>query len=354
MARIDDLWGGYRQWRDRWSSLRVPLAALCMTDEGLLDAQGKQYQLAGSALASLADLLDIPAPYFCSRPCDMQAWLFNRELSRGLTGGKLPREVGLVVEDGLRVAEVCKAHVAMLPADAVSTVVLSRAPRRACEGTEEIERVEGWMPGHSATAFLLPSARLECQTGDAVVAGVEISRGPGGQAGMQVNSLLHRAVPGSGILVRPRAEGHRLRIRRPRCAALHTPRSFRRQVARVAEAAWRDLDALLGALKQLLCVTVGNLAEAVESVARLGHLTLCSKARCEILGALAADPFGPGDTMYHVLHACSWVGTHAAERRLSWRRCLLFACGEVLRLQLEGRPLTSSARPGPDHRRASS
>ncbi|MBM4041912.1 MAG: hypothetical protein FJ290_25730 [Planctomycetes bacterium] len=351
MSAIDDLWEDYQQSQSRRTSVRVGFATLQMTDEGHLDAAGKRYLLADSALAAFANLLGIPAPYFCSRPHDLQAWLFNRELGDALKAKRLPTDVGLVVEDGQRVAGLCKPHLPVLPAAMVFTGVMARAPRSPRGSGNRLMVRKDWMPNHTATALLAPKARVECQQGDDVVAGVEISMGPDGHAGAQVNTLLFRKVCGNGFLVPPRDEaGRRLRIRTPPSDSRPARYAFCKQVRRVARAAWKDIEPLLGALKQLVCVPVGNLAEAADSVARLAHLTLCSKVRCQILQALERDAFGPGDTMYHVLNACSWVGTHDEERPVAWRRRLLFACGEVLRRQLEGHPLAASARPGPDER----
>ncbi|HUT36072.1 MAG TPA: hypothetical protein VNE39_21470 [Planctomycetota bacterium] len=318
----------------RIASEQVATQSLRLTEDGFLAVSGRCYKLATLALTAFAHLLRLPAALLFECPPYVQATLFNWRLGERLAQGAVPSAVGLVIEDGETVLSVLEAHLALLTGSDVFAAVLSQAPRALLNDADGIEVLDFDQRGYIAVTLLVPSSSIECQAGDAVVAGIEIHHDAHGQPCTRVSAVLHRRVCCNGILVRARADGRTVRFRRPRSASCGALRKMQRRVKRMAALAWQGLDAKLGALKQLMCVRVLNPAEAVDGVARRGGLTLSSRERCQILRAIEQDELGRGDTMYHVLNACSRVGTHATARPLAWRRRLLYGCGEVILQQL--------------------
>jgi len=312
--------------------VRVPTRCLRLLDDGLVTALAETYRVGPLAQRGFAELAEIPSSFFCRCPLDLQATIFNRIAHERLEAGVLPLEVGLVVGEGRRIVALSRAHLTLLSAHDVFTAAMAMAPPLFINDQRGIEVFEVVLSGIVGITLLVPSSRITCSKDDTAVAGIDIRHDDLGGSGTQISVFILRDVCKNEVVVH--SDG------KVKPCLLKTKGARRRMlkgVKRIAALVWAGLDQTLGAYKQLTCARVNNTADAVDLVARCGGLTLSGVERREILLAMERDELGPGDTMFHVLNACSRVGTHDTTRPEAWRRKLLFGCGEVIQGQLDGR-----------------
>jgi len=305
-----------------------------LSDDGRLVTSGGRHALSDKSRVWLARQAGIPVHFFRELSADLQAVLFNRLFPLSASARELPDELRVSLQ-GEVVVGFSGGQFPLLSNLKVLEAALDTAPPGLKENENAFEVGHFELNGRFGLSLVSRDLSAEPRVGDVVRAGIDIDHSDAGERGTQISSYFLRLVCRNGMLARVCEHGEALRVRR---GGPESHESVLNRIRHLAGLAWTDLSGGLRLLRVLSQETVDDPEAVLEKIIRDHGLAPSRKFLRQLLQALSQDELGNGGTLYDALNAISRVETHSASRPLAWRRCLLFASGEILRERFERCP----------------
>jgi len=296
-----------------FKSLTIPTAKVRLNEKGKLSTGKNEYPLSEESYDSLAEVAEMPRPFFKRLDPDVQATLFNHCFPISNRVRKIGRDIRLNLDEDQRVIGFDDPHLWRITPKKVMEVVCDSSPPGLSPEKIEIHRYE-LTPRRIHFSCFSPQIIKEPQPNDIINGGIDLVHNLTGDEGTQILCYFRRLVCANGAIAHVCSDSKQLRARRLPYSQYDETKLLK-QIQKVLTETWTQLNDKLEAVTELL--KKDRLSKQIIRQMRT-RFSLNNMMIKTIEDALHNDELGETNTQYDYFNAISRVATH--ERWLNPRQ----------------------------------
>lgn len=305
-----------QQIKEQYTSLRsyvVPTEKISLTESGFLNTGENEFPLSSEASEQFARLFKIPVGVYLRFEADLRALIFNRWFRIYSRNSGIGQDIRIHLYQDGRIIGYDDPKLLRISPVKLMNVVNSSLPESLSSEQISVSQFDISAKRLHLSCFT-PERVAEPRPGDCINGGVDINHYVTGDLGTQIHCYLRRIVCSNGAIIHICNDDKQVRARR-----LHNghfdEKDMLEQIGRLLMEAWKQLDAKLNAVAELLDkgrVSVDFLRQ------QRTRFSLNNRILRLIEEAIRQDEIGPTNTQYDWFNAISRVATH--DERLSFRQ----------------------------------
>lgn len=303
--------------------IEVPARQVALDTEGQLRIGDVVYPLSNQAAHQLWQGAGCPESVRDRMSGKTRAAVFEELFSQRVDEERVPGQLRLMVGqtgtvEGYTDASLIDVRPSQLVQSTLDVLPEGLSAEEVLVGQQKVA------PTLIALKCYVEAIQSEPRKGDVVYGGIDLLQSLTDDGAIQVKSYLHRLACSNGAIVPVLIGEQQARIRRlPH--RTHTVDDVCHQVRRVADGAWRQLEAKLGNLQTLL-----QHPPVTEDFVRglRTRYSLNEQVIGSVLAAMEQDEMEPTGSQYDFFNALSRIATHHFDLEDRMQRRLMDAAGE--------------------------